>query len=725
MTIRNRALSTIFITTIVLVAVLYVVSRVIIMDGFSKVEASMIKRDFVRVMGTLRYEMSSLGNAARQWIERNGSVDIVGTSDKAPVVKDIDDRSLANLRLDAKLLLDSAGKTTKGSVLGSSKKLDRTTLAELQKIFAANASLRKYKDDSRVLTGVLLLKDGPFMFALRPIPEGGDTQSAAGTLILGRYLDRESAQRLSNMLRMKILFWSPNDPGLASVLGSLDLKHGDPVAVRTRGEDLVEGFGMVLDPFGQPALIVEVRSTRGLYHAGHATANYFLFCLAMVGIIFGAVTWETLEKGFLEPLTRLMKDVTTIAERGTSSDRVASHGKDEMSRLADAINSMLNALETSEQALMEARTALEQKVLERTAQLTETNRRLTEEIETRKLAQEALRASEERYRAVVDNQTELICRFSPDYRLTFVNDAYCRYFEAKSEDLIGKIMPQTAEENRSRGSTHHACLPTKDNPLITYERQIILNSGESRWQQWSDQAIFGESGEIVEFQSVGRDITKLKASAREKEHLLQEIHHRVKNNLQIMMSLLDLQSEYVDDPRSLEVFRDAERRILSMALVHEHLYQSESLAEVRAQDYLQDLVEELVCTYEDVGSRTDLSVNAHDISFGVETAVPLGLIVSELVSNSLKHAFTGDTSGEILVSIASIGDDEFQLQVADNGVGFSTVGDGNHRRSFGLYLVRSLVEQLHGEMEVDTSHGAAFLIRFQTIRSKASGWSNG
>ncbi len=725
MTIRRRSLITIFVTTIVLVAVLYVISRLIILDGFSEVEASMIKRDVARVMSALQFEMSSLRDAARQWSGSGGRTGEICNRQKSAVPGRLTDRFLTNLRLDAILILDPAGTHAKGAVPENTEKPLRTTLAELRKIFLANASLTKNPGSSRVLTGVLLLKDGPFMFASRPVPQGNDKGASANTLILGRYLDSERARRLSNLLRMQVLFRSPNAPLPGPIPGSLDLKHAGPIAVRILDDQVAEGFGLVLDPFGQPALVVEVKSKRNLYRVGQATAYYFLFCLAMVGIIFGAVSWETLEIGILVPLTRLIKDVSAIAERRTSSDRVTSQGNDEMAQLASAINSMLEALEGSKQALVEARRLLEQKVLERTAQLTEMNEKLTEEIEARKRVQEDLRAGEARYRAVVDNQTELICRFSPDYRLTFVNDAYCRYFDAEPEDLLGKAMPPAAEGSRDEGTTFHVSLPTKDNPLITCEKEVILNNGERRRQQWSDQAIFDERGEIVEFQSVGRDITELEASAREKECLVQEIHHRVKNNLQIMMSLLDLQSEYVRDPKSLEVFRDAENRILSMALVHEHLYQSESFAEVRAQDYLQELIEELLFTYEDVGSHTAVSVNARDISFGVETAVPLGLIVSELASNSLKHAFSNAIAGEIRISLESLGNDEFELQVSDNGVGFSTGSSGNQQESFGLYLVRTLVEQLHGEMHIDASEGAAFLIRFQRIRPKRGGRSDG
>ncbi|MDQ7784220.1 MAG: histidine kinase dimerization/phosphoacceptor domain -containing protein [Desulfomonilaceae bacterium] len=717
MTIRQRSLSTILVTTIVLVVVLYVVSRVIILDGFSKVEASMMERDVARVVSILQHEMSSLGHAARQWT----TLDDAGTTSDAGGV---DDSRLENLGLDAVLILDSSGKTAAGSRVGGRRKVDHTTLEQIRRIFFANPSLTGAKDPSRVLTGILALKNGPFMFASRPIVRGTNAQTVPGTLILGRYVDDASARRVSNMVRMKILFRSPRDARSAGVSGSSDPTRADPISVHAHDDTLISGFGMILDPFGQPALIVAVQSGRGLYQVGRATANYFLFCLAVVGIIFGAVSWETLEKGILVPLMRLIRDVAGIAERGSSSDRVTSQGNDEMSRLADAINSMLDALERSEHALTEARIVLERKVRERTAQLTEINERLTEEVEIRKRAQEELRAGEERYRAVVDNQTELICRFSPDYRLTFVNDAYCRYFDAGSEDLIGTIVPQAAERNRDGDPPHSVPLPTKENPLITYERRVVLDTGEARWQQWSDRAICDDKGEIVEFQSVGRDITQLKAAAREKEHLLQEVHHRVKNNLQIMMSLLGLQTEYVEDPRSLELFEDAERRILTMALVHEHLYQSESLSEVKAQEYLLDLVDELLCTYDDAGRCTNVEVHAGDVSFGVETAVPLGLIVSELVSNTIKHAFSHTEEGEIQVSLQPIGDNRFELRFADNGVGFSAHGDWNRHESFGLFLVRSLVEQLHGEVAVDTSRGAAFLIRFQAVRPKRSGWSN-
>ena len=361
----------------------------------------------------------------------------------------------------------------------------------------------------------------------------------------------------------------------------------------------------------------------------------------------------------------------------------------------------------------------------RTAQLVEINAKLREEIENRKRAQEELKSSEERYRAVVNVQTELICRFSSDLNLTFVNEAYCRYFGERPEDLIGKPVPRVNQERISDCKDQHWILPDQHQPVITHEKNVLLGNGEERWQQWTDQAIFDEAGNIVEFQALGRDITelkqaegRLKASAREKEVMLQEIHHRVKNNLQIMMSLLDLQSQYVDDERYFGVLKDAEHRILSMALVHEQLYQSENFAEIQAGQYVEDLVEDLFYSFETLEDHVTLTIDVEETTFGIATAVPLGLLINELVTNSLKHAFDENRDGEIRISLKAIDEDAFELQVADNGVGFPPGTDWRSSDSFGLYLVGSLVDQLHGEMDLDTTRGTEFRLRFKRVQDR-------
>ncbi len=205
---------------------------------------------------------------------------------------------------------------------------------------------------------------------------------------------------------------------------------------------------------------------------------------------------------------------------------------------------------------------------------------------------------------------------------------------------------------------------------------------------------------------------KIKASLREKEVLLQEIHHRVKNNLQIIASLLSLQSRYVEDPQALAVFTDSQHRIRSMALIHEKLYRSENLAQIDFAEYIRDLAAYLFQAHNANGRGITLNVQAGDVLLSVDTAIPCGLILNELVSNALKHAFPDDKGGEIGIALQMNDDQLLTLIVRDNGVGFPTDVDFQNTTSLGLQLVNTLVKQLQGIIQLDRSRGVKFKITF-------------
>lgn len=203
---------------------------------------------------------------------------------------------------------------------------------------------------------------------------------------------------------------------------------------------------------------------------------------------------------------------------------------------------------------------------------------------------------------------------------------------------------------------------------------------------------------------------RLQGSVEEKEVLLREIHHRVKNNMQIISSLLNLQSTYIKDSMVREIFKESQNRVKSMALIHEKLYQSKALANIDTDEYVRALTTDLVRSYGALG-RVTLKIDVGDISLGVDTAIPCGLIINELVSNSLKHAFP-DGEGEINVRIRSV-EDRIELTVADNGVGMP---DTNFRniKTLGLQLVTILIEdQLNGEITLEKEEGTAFYITFR------------
>jgi two-component sensor histidine kinase len=208
---------------------------------------------------------------------------------------------------------------------------------------------------------------------------------------------------------------------------------------------------------------------------------------------------------------------------------------------------------------------------------------------------------------------------------------------------------------------------------------------------------------------------KLKTSLREKEVLLREIHHRVKNNLQIISSLLNLQSRYIEDEPALDMFRESRNRVRSMALVHEKLYRSQDLSEVDFGAYIESLSCHLFMSYSMDSTKIDLDLDVKDVYLDINTSIPCGLIINELVSNSLKHAFPGREKGKIHVGVSLDNGGKIQLVVRDDGVGLPEDLDVKQSETLGLQLVTMLVEQLQGQMNIENKNGTTFEIIFKKI----------
>jgi two-component sensor histidine kinase len=219
-------------------------------------------------------------------------------------------------------------------------------------------------------------------------------------------------------------------------------------------------------------------------------------------------------------------------------------------------------------------------------------------------------------------------------------------------------------------------------------------------------------GEITERK---RAEEQIKTSLREKEILLQEIHHRVKNNLQVISSLLYLQSTSIEDQQSLEILQDSQNRVRTMALVHERLYQSEDLAKISLAEYIRNLANNLFQSYDIHPGAIKLKVNVGEVHLGIDTAIPCGLIVNELVSNCLKHAFPDGRAGEIRIEFWADGDGRYNLIVSDDGVGFPQDIDFRTTSSLGLQLVNNLTTQLRGTIGLDRTGGTAFKIAFTEL----------
>lgn len=204
---------------------------------------------------------------------------------------------------------------------------------------------------------------------------------------------------------------------------------------------------------------------------------------------------------------------------------------------------------------------------------------------------------------------------------------------------------------------------------------------------------------------------QLKASLKEKEVLLKEIHHRVKNNLQIISSLLRLQAGYIKDQQALEIFQDSQNRVRAMAMIHENLYQSNDIATIDFSDYIRKLTNNLIRFYK-VNSNIKIKLKVENILLKIDTAISCGLIINELVSNSIKHAFADCLNGEINVDFFQLGYGKYSLNVSDNGIGIPEDIEIRKKHSLGLQLVWNLVEQLEGKIAFSCKSGTLFQITF-------------
>jgi PAS domain S-box-containing protein len=343
-----------------------------------------------------------------------------------------------------------------------------------------------------------------------------------------------------------------------------------------------------------------------------------------------------------------------------------------------------------------------------------------QDITERKAAENALRESEEKFRVLAETSPAAIALYQGE-EVIYINPTAARLIGYTVEELSrisfwGCVHDDFKEMVRERGLARMRgeSVPSQ------YECKFVSKSGKELWAIISVGCIEfrGKPAGIVTLvDTTEAKLTeeKVRASLAEKEVLLKEVHHRVKNNLQIISSLLELQSDYLRDEQSRIFIRESQNRIRSMALIHEKLYQSESLAFVDFRDYIEDLANYLFSVSVTDPDLICLNVDVGEVLLSVDEAIPCGLIINELISNSLKHAFPDDRGGEITVKCRIGEDGRITLMVADNGIGVPPGLDVENTETLGLQLVTMLVKQLRGRIELSGDHGTLWEIAFSAM----------
>ncbi len=361
----------------------------------------------------------------------------------------------------------------------------------------------------------------------------------------------------------------------------------------------------------------------------------------------------------------------------------------------------------------------------------------------------ALHESEERFRLLLQHVPSVAVQgYHMDGTTHYWNEASEKLYgytvdEAVGENLVDLIIPLEMREDVRKAMAYMA---QTGQPIPSSELSLMKKDG-SRVAVYSSHAVVKRSTGEMEFFCIDIDLTELKRasevihnvneqliaeiaarttaegeiirSLKEKDLLLREIHHRVKNNLQIISSLLNLQSRYITDPKVLESIKDSQSRVRAMALVHERIYRSPNIAEINLKDYLIYLTKQIISFYNTQPNLMDVMVTMDDIMTDIDTVIPIGLIMNELVSNSLKHAFPDGSKGTASIECIPEGADMLRCVYHDNGIGLPAGFDWKNSETLGLRLVNNLVGQLNGTIDIGSGEGTTFIITIQHKRDPA------
>ncbi len=355
--------------------------------------------------------------------------------------------------------------------------------------------------------------------------------------------------------------------------------------------------------------------------------------------------------------------------------------------------------------------------------------------EAARKAELALRASNQLLEAMFENSIVCLAYLDTEFNFVRVNSRYAEADGKRPEDFVGKnhfdLYPNPDNEAvfervRATGKPHSALAKP-------FEYAHNRERGVSHWD-WRLTPVRDTTGDIVGFVLALQDVserieaieavqereTRIAKELQQKEILLQEVHHRVKNNLQVVSSMLSLQATTCDDPKLARLFSEGQDRLYAMSLVHRILYESGDVTRLSFTRYLEELTESLRAAYVSLGQRIVIQTNVQDDLLDLDQATPCGLIASELITNAFKYAFPERDIGTIRVTLQPAPGNKIRLCISDDGVGIPP-GAAEESKNLGLKLVRALTRQLVGELQVRVDRGTEFVVIFDNATAIEDG----
>lgn len=426
----------------------------------------------------------------------------------------------------------------------------------------------------------------------------------------------------------------------------------------------------------------------------HDVSRISYIYITIFVLIIGIYLSISISNSITNPL-RILEEGIAKFGRGDLNSKLVVDTNDEIGALSKAFDKMANDLKSV------------------IASRDELNREIINRIQ----AEESLQLFEH----IVSSTHDLLAFIDRNYIYQAVNDSYVHAFHKSKDEIIGKHVEEVIGRDHFQKTTKHKLNECFNNQVIRYQSWITFPDEQKRFLDITYYPYLDNYKRIQGVVVSSRDITKdkisedkIKASLVEKETLLKEIHHRVKNNMAIISSLLELQSYYYLDNKELQnILKDSTQRIRTMSLIHNKLYLSENIAYISFKEYVVTLVDELIELYRLEKSSVKTEYQIEDIHLTIDTLIPCGLIINELVTNALKYAFPDVENPIITITLEKLDKERYVLKIHDNGIGMPKSISFSEETTFGLTIVRQLSKQISGSIEMLRNNGTEFHITFK------------
>jgi two-component sensor histidine kinase/sensor domain CHASE-containing protein len=667
---RRRVFFVIGLTLLAMILVIAAAARLVLMENLLDLERRYLERDVDQVRKAVAEDLAALRRTARDWSAWDDAYEFVATGSAGFIERNLKSEMLADINVDAILFLDTDGRVVHGTASDVRGSGAAALPAELARYAAGHPALLAHDSPDASVAVLAQLPSGTTLVAAWPILDSSRTQPARGTLIMCRLLTTEDVREIGRRVNLPVARLSLGDPQLPAGLAL------DSVAIETFGRDHVAAYGLLADLDGEAAVAFRVDEPADFRRQGIIILLTLLAWVTLTGLSFGAAVFLFLERAVLSRLHALSAGVLAIGTADEPGQRLALSGRDEFAYLGAAINGMLDSIERSSADLLK--------------------------MEQRNEA--FLRAMPDLFFLVDRTGTIVDARLPAGVPRLPASNLLVGANIRNLPGTLSQIAPEVVERGAGivRDTLEHG---------VPQRFEFALGDPPRTWECRTAPSGADEVLALV------RDITAMRQAeqAQHKEILLKEIHHRVKNNLQVISSLLDLQARAAHDEETRRLLSESQGRVRSMALIHERLYGSGSDA-VNFADYARDLVAHLRHSLSGDSERVAVAVDIAEAALDMDLSVPCGLVINELLTNALKHAFPDGRAGSVVVSLRRRPGGSLELRVADDGVGLPPGVDPEKPSTLGLRIVNILCAQMRGTLETERGpadgRGTAFSLVF-------------